>query len=600
MGGGGGGGSRGSSTCQLDLCPDDSLKTLPGICGCGVPDDDADQDTIIDCIDNCPNQANTDQADGDQDNVGTLCDCDDNNAALGQTTGNLRYVSPTPTGNNGSGNTCLDSQNPCATINYAISQSIAGDTIILADGTFLENTIQVNKNLNIFGEGPSSTTVNAQQNGRVFIVSEGVEASICGVTITGGFIEGMGSQSNFAPGAGGGVFNDGTLFLSNVDVRENSANLVGGGIWNNTDSEMHIKNSIITLNSAGLSVAGFGNFNLSTMTIDNTSITNNTSSGVAGGGGSSGTSLIITNSVISNNSAPHIAGGLIAGQPLGGIGSVLIQNTLFSENTSSGFGGGMTVLGTSVMIEGSQFINNNAASGGGISVNQGGFVQISESVFSGNDATQNGGGITVSETSSTFILNSTLNDNTATSFGGGVFVNMGSQFHLSNSTLSNNSATLGGGIYETDASSRVTINLSTVTDNTAVVDGGGVYKTSTSTMESYHSIIANNTANDCDTDAGDVLNTANFSLFSDASCTFSSGGNNLPSTNPMLGPLQNNGGPTSTHALMMGSPAIDAGDLDCGIILDQRGEPRPVNVVGADPIDAQARCDIGSYEVQQP
>lgn len=138
------------------------------------------------------------------------------------------------------------------------------------------------------------------------------------------------------------------------------------------------------------------------------------------------------------------------------------------------------------------------------------------------------------------------------------------------------------------------INTSTIANNTATALGDGLYKGALATVTSFHSIIANNLAQNCATNAGNVLNTSNYSLFSDNSCTFSAGTNNLANTAPLLGPLQNNGGPTETHALLVLSTAIDSGDTTCGVITDQRGEPRPVNIIGVSPIDTQTRCDIGA------
>ena len=63
-----------TTTLPQDLCPNDPNKTAPGECGCGVADIDADNDTIIDCVDNCPNAANQDQADADDDGTGDACD----------------------------------------------------------------------------------------------------------------------------------------------------------------------------------------------------------------------------------------------------------------------------------------------------------------------------------------------------------------------------------------------------------------------------------------------------------------------------------------------------------------------------------------------
>ena len=84
-------------TGGCDGCPDDPAKTEPGICGCGTPDTDSDGDGVADCIDNCPDEANPDQADFDGDGLGDVCDsfscgngtvesdeeCDDGNTTAG-------------------------------------------------------------------------------------------------------------------------------------------------------------------------------------------------------------------------------------------------------------------------------------------------------------------------------------------------------------------------------------------------------------------------------------------------------------------------------------------------------------------------------------
>ena len=57
-----------------DGCTEDPDKTEPGVCGCGIADDDSDEDGLLDCNDNCPLDANADQADADTDGVGDACD----------------------------------------------------------------------------------------------------------------------------------------------------------------------------------------------------------------------------------------------------------------------------------------------------------------------------------------------------------------------------------------------------------------------------------------------------------------------------------------------------------------------------------------------
>jgi len=90
------------------------------------------------------------------------------------------------------------------------------------------------------------------------------------------------------------------------------------------------------------------------------------------------------------------------------------------------------------------------------------------------------------------------------------------------------------------------------------------------------------------------LNSQGYNLASDASCHFNATGD-LNSTDPKLGPLQDNGGATLTHALLPGSPAIDAGSCP-GETTDQRGYPRPVDFPGV--ADTADGCDIGAFEFQ--
>ena len=108
--------------------------------------------------------------------------------------------------------------------------------------------------------------------------------------------------------------------------------------------------------------------------------------------------------------------------------------------------------------------------------------------------------------------------------------------------------------------------------------GGGIFQDGT-TATLQNTIVAGNTAVDCD---GAVVSFDN-NLDSDNTCNLVAPGD-LPGVDPLLGPLANNGGPTQTHALTAGSPAIDAGDDGAAPAADQRGFPR-----------ARA-SDIGAFE----
>jgi hypothetical protein len=197
--------------------------------------------------------------------------------------------------------------------------------------------------------------------------------------------------------------------------------------------------------------------------------------------------------------------------------------------------------------------------GGGIGT-FGGTLTVNNSTLSGNSG-GDGGGIGTSNGVTVTINNSTLAKNTAFRWGGGIS-SFGATLAINNSTLSGNSAQTGGGIDGT-----VTLQNSVVANSPS---GGNCHGTMTSN---------------------------GYNLSSDASCNFSGPGD-MNNINPMLGPLQNNGGPTQTMALLAGSPAIDAGNPsgctdNLGHLLktDQRGDPRPN-------IEDTGGCDMGAYERQ--
>jgi hypothetical protein len=193
---------------------------------------------------------------------------------------------------------------------------------------------------------------------------------------------------------------------------------------------------------------------------------------------------------------------------------------------------------------------------------------ISMSTLGGNSAAQGGG---IDNRGMLRISNSTLSGNIANTRGnafGGAISN-GGTLTISNSTLSGNGAfgTLGS-------------------------FGGDIISGGTATLQ--NSIVANSTSGG---NCSGTITSNGFNLSSDGTCNFNGPGD-MNHTNPMLGPLQNNGGPTRTMALLPGSPAIDAGNPSgCtdsqGHLLttDQRGQPRP------DKEDIGG-CDMGAYESQ--
>ena len=184
------------------------------------------------------------------------------------------------------------------------------------------------------------------------------------------------------------------------------------------------------------------------------------------------------------------------------------------------------------------------------------------------------------------VTQSTLSGNTALHEGGGI--DNGGTLTMVNSTLSGNSADNGGGIYNETPGS-LTINYSTFSGNSANT-GGGLNNPAGGAIV-RNSIIANSVAGGS---CAGIIYDSGHNISSDDTCGLNPAYGSMPNTDPLLGPLQDNGGPTWTHALLPGSPAIDAGDDAQCPSTDQRGMTRPQDGDG----DMNPICDIGSYEIE--
>ena len=198
----------------------------------------------------------------------------------------------------------------------------------------------------------------------------------------------------------------------------------------------------------------------------------------------------------------------------------------------------------------------------------------------------------------------TLNDCTITenrtgpgAAGGAIFNSGGGTLTVINSTISNNTASdLGGGFINQQPGASLTLINSTVSGNTASETfGGGGIAIVDGTAELVNTIIANNpSGGDCGFFSTSVsLTSLGHNLDGDNTCNLNSAGD-LSGVNPLLGSLQDNGGPTETHALLPRSPAIDGGNPappgsggNACEATDQRGISRPQGTA----------CDIGAFEL---
>ena len=251
-------------------------------------------------------------------------------------------------------------------------------------------------------------------------------------------------------------------------------------------------------------------------------------------------------------------------------------------------GGGIYNDGGTVTLNDSTISGNSVPAAGGIFNDHDGMLTLINSTVSNNRATAAGGGIINFGTMT--MINSTVSGNSSNFGGGGIFQRFsGNTMTMTNSTISGNSAPLGGGIVNLDGSTATLIN--TTVSNNSASRGGSILNTeaagattSFSTINLNNSIIANSTSGgDCVRDLGTI--NAEYTLIEGGlGCVNGINSNNLTG-DPNLGPLQNNGGPTETHALLPGSRAIDAGNST--LTTDQRGIARPQ---GPAP-------DLGSFEL---
>ena len=185
-----------------------------------------------------------------------------------------------------------------------------------------------------------------------------------------------------------------------------------------------------------------------------------------------------------------------------------------------------------------------------------GSANIRSGSFSGNSAAVDGGALFADGFNVT-MQNNSVSGNTAGNSGGGI--SNGTVLALGNVTVANNTAPVGAGI----------------------ANDAGI-------VAPANSIIADNTGDDC-SGAG-LFNSLGHNIDGDGTCNLTAP-SDQPSTDPQLAPLGDYGGPTPTHALLPGSPAIDQiAPLNCGLETDQRGVDRPQGET----------CDIGAYEVGNP
>jgi hypothetical protein len=371
-------------------------------------------------------------------------------------------------------------------------------TITLSSGE-----LKITDNLIINGPGANAVTVSGNDASRVFDIDDGKATSI-NVTLSGLTVS---RGKNFGPGGG--------IFINNEHVT-----LVNSVVSGN--------NAATDFNRPGAAYLGYG-------------------------------------------------GGIAIGKPgvLTAGGTLTVQSSVITGNGAEKAGGGICVLpGTTLNLQNSAVVANsgvNGAGGGGIAAfGSAATVNVTNSTVATNVAGSYGGGIDLFYGVTATITNSTISGNSA-SFGGGLFEYYSRATVVNSTVTGNRSGASGGGLYAVILAT-LTVQNSTITGNTASGgpgifgnpgNGGGIASYYRCTVNIASTIAAKNSdANGTAPDIGGAVNATNSLIGTGVGATIS-GSNNIVGNaqvqiDPLLGPLQNNGGPTQTMAPLPQSAAAVA------------------------------------------
>jgi hypothetical protein len=276
--------------------------------------------------------------------------------------------------------------------------------------------------------------------------------------------------------------------------------------------------------------------------------------------------LIVTNCSVSGNAGT----GVCNRQDIWYEGGTRVENSVISGNTgwgvSNGGGGGVTLINTTVSENSSGGISNNVGS-----------VYILNSTVSGNFGTQGGGIYNKAHNPLYSVLAQDPGPSRKSPYGATITI--------VNSTVSQNSAQEGGALFNTEGA-WLSLVHATVSENWTA-EGADIHADDYSLIRPLSTLIDG----DCKFGSEGGVESSGRNIESPGdTCRFDPDGTDLVDVpDAMLGPLQDNGGSTMTHALGAGSVAIDVIPADmCEVDEDQRGEPRPGGTM----------CDVGAFEVQ--
>ena len=399
-------------------------------------------------------------------------------------------------------------------------------------------------------DGGGKLTISGNEEHRVFSVPGWATVELVGLAVIEGFATGDPSTEERQ---GGGIYNNGTLTLTNCTVSGNTAvggeGRGGGGVYNN--GTLTLTNCTVSGNTApygGGILSAEGVLTLTNSTVSG----NNARGGIVGIGGgilNFAGPLTLTNSTVSGNTAEDLGGGIFNDDGIPNNGTVTLTNSTVSGNTVGGAGGGILNHGTVTLTNSTVSGNTVGGAGGGI-LNDG-TLTLTNSTVSGNTADNSGGGMS-NACGTVTLTNSTVSGNTVVGGEGGGIHTSGT-LTLTNGTVSDNAADSGSAIYAPDSAGE-TCPLPPIPF----------------LVEIANSLIRGDCAQD--EQSGATWTSIGYNIESPGdTCGFDQTGDQSGISAVLLDlqPLANNGGPTQTHAI-----TTDSAALQCRVVRSRRRPAR--------------------------
>jgi hypothetical protein len=461
----------------------------------------------------------------------------------------------------------------------AMTNAIAtgGGTIIFPNvsGTIsLQSALpDISVPLTIIGNGPGNVTIDGNQLYRIFHIAPGIVCEISGLNMQGGFA----STDRSPLYSRTAINNEGTLSLSNCFLHNSGPpptyppGIIGAGALASSGQSLVLNDITISDNysraSAGLSARNVSATNCLFMNnrtddgapigaggdsiFNNCTFTQNKAWLTGEGGGiSAGGNLTLLNCSITNNYGDYAVNGILFSG-----NNLVISNSVINNNAGSSHISAIKASGSNIVVLNSSICGNFSYGDYGIVLN--GNAYLSGCAICSNS---NGEGF-----NSGISISGTLN--------------------LTNCTISGNSST-----YQSSSAIEVGDNSTVQAVNcTIAFNGYGVQTFGNGTFYALNTIIADNGTGPTNGDFSGTLTSQGNNLIGNLNTNtiiIGSTNGNIYGADPLLGPLQNSGGPTPTHALLRGSPAINAGTSIGAPLTDQRGVARPCG----------KEVDIGAFE----